>query len=41
VKIRKGLNNLVEEGLISKVIGGQWILAPRLTKLVLKIELSL
>jgi len=29
----KGLNHLGEEGLISKVIGGHWALAPRLAKL--------
>ncbi|HEY8891940.1 MAG TPA: acyl CoA:acetate/3-ketoacid CoA transferase [Clostridium sp.] len=32
----KGLNHLGEEGLVSKVIGGHWGLAPRLSKLALE-----
>lgn len=32
----KGLNHLGEEGLVSKVIGGHWALAPRLQKLALE-----
>ena len=32
----KGLNHLGEEGLVSKVIGGHWGLAPRLAKLAIE-----
>jgi len=36
----KGLNHLGEEGLVTKIIGGHWALAPRLQKLALENKLS-